>query len=141
MNIAQRLKELMDKNNLSNSKLAKEIGVHTSSVSRWLDGKPITGDNLSKVCAYFSVSVDYLIGATNVINDAGSKKSPSKSGEGYHAIDYVDDELKEYLDELRNRPEMRMLFSTTKHATKAQIYTRFTHGLHTAISLKVPKAF
>ena len=80
MNIAQRLKELMNKNKLSNSKLAKEIGVHTTSVSRWLDGKPITGDNLSKVCAYFSVSVDYLIGATDVMNDAGEKKAPAPTG-------------------------------------------------------------
>ncbi|WP_312281765.1 helix-turn-helix transcriptional regulator [Oscillibacter sp.] len=36
-------------------------------------------------------------------------------------IDAVDEDLRDYLDELRNRPEMRMLFSTTKNATKAQI--------------------
>ena len=38
---------------------------------------------------------------------------------------------KEYLDELRTRPEMRMLFSTTKNATKAQIeaIVQFIEGM------------
>ena len=30
-------------------------------------------------------------------------------------------ELAEYLEELKNRPDKRMLFSVTKNATKAQI--------------------
>ena len=61
---------------------------------------------LVKISEYFGVSVEYLLG-----NEQKEKA----------AIDVVDDDLQEYLDELRSRPEMRMLFSTTKTATKAQI--------------------
>jgi len=61
--------------------------------------------------AYFGKTIEEIL---------GKEKSPSESGEG-RAIDVVDDELREYLDELRSRPEKRMLFSVTKNATKSQI--------------------
>ena len=61
---------------------------------------------LVKISEYFGVSVEYLLG-----NEQKEKA----------AIDVVDDDLQEYLDELRSRPEKRMLFSVTKNATKSQI--------------------
>ena len=33
----------------------------------------------------------------------------------------MDDDLREYLEELRSRPEKRLLFSVTKNATRSQI--------------------
>lgn len=62
MNIAQPLRKLMDERNLSNSKLAREVGVHTSTVSNWLDGKEVKAENLAALCAYFNCSLDYLAG-------------------------------------------------------------------------------
>lgn len=64
MNIAQKLQELLAKNNISRSKLAREIDVHTSTVSNWLDGKDVKSENLSTLCAYFNCSLDYLTGTT-----------------------------------------------------------------------------
>lgn len=75
MNIAQSLKELMSERKLSNSKLAREIHVHTSTVGNWLDGKDVKAENLETLCEYFGCSLDYLVGAD------GAKKAPTQEGE------------------------------------------------------------
>lgn len=76
--------------------------------------KELSAKNTKIIADYFGVTTDYLLTGEE------TKKAPT-DGERNHAIDQIDDELKEYLDQLRNRSEMRMLFSTTKNATKAQI--------------------
>lgn len=75
MNIAQSLKALMSERKLSNSKLAREIHVHTSTVGNWLDGKDVKAENLETLCEYFGCSLDYLVGAD------GAKKAPTPEGE------------------------------------------------------------
>lgn len=67
--------------------------------------KSVSAETADKIASYLGVSVGRLLGTEQqkkpLIND--------------------DEELTEYLDELRSRPEKRMLFSVTKNATKAQI--------------------
>lgn len=62
MNIAQQLQKLLASANISRSKFAREIGVHTSTVSNWLDGKDVKAENLEAICLYFNCSLDYLTG-------------------------------------------------------------------------------
>ena len=76
MNIAQPLRKLMDERKLSNSKLAREVGVHTSTVSNWLDGKEVKAENLTALCTYFGCSLDYLAGKMEE-----TKKAPTQDGE------------------------------------------------------------
>ena len=76
MNIAQQLKHLMKERGLSSSKLAREIHVHTSTVSNWLDGKDVKTENLAALCEYFGCSLDYLADST-----AETKKTPIPEGE------------------------------------------------------------
>lgn len=74
MNIAQPLSELIESQKISRSKLARSIGVHTSTVSNWLDGKDVKPDNLSALCAYFNRSPSYFMGWSDVqksFNDLG----------------------------------------------------------------------
>lgn len=101
--------------NKSPSAVAIEIGIAKPTVSRWKSGSKPNHATAVKVADYFGVPVSEL---------TEDKKEKA-------AIDVVDDDLKEYLDELRNRPEMRMLFSTTKTATKAQIeaIVKFIEGM------------
>lgn len=82
MNIAQSLKALMSERKLSNSKLAREIHVHTSTVGNWLDGKDVKAENLETLCEYFGCSLDYLVGAD------GARKAPTQEGE--HEIENPD---------------------------------------------------
>lgn len=62
MNIALQLQELLESKGVSRSKLAREIGVHTSTVSNWLEGKDVKSENLATLCSYFNCSLDYLTG-------------------------------------------------------------------------------
>lgn len=62
MNIAQNLSALMKTRNLSNSRLAREIGVHPSTVANWLQGKIVNPEKLEALCKYFDCSLDYLSG-------------------------------------------------------------------------------
>lgn len=55
--------ELCQEKGVSCSRAAKEIGLSNSTVTKWKNtGATPSGDTLSKVAAYFGVSVNYLIG-------------------------------------------------------------------------------
>lgn len=107
---------LCAKEKKSLSAVAESIGLSRTAPNGWKKGKQPSEVTLEKLSQYFGVPVSELTGE--------DKKEKA-------AIDVVDDDLKEYLDELRNRPEMRMLFSTTKTATKAQIeaIVKFIEGM------------
>ena len=111
MAFSQWLLEQMEKYELTSYRLSKLSGVHQTTIKNILDGSRPQMETEEKIRGAFA----------KLSSNDDTKKSPSKSGEGDHAIDYVDDELKEYLDELRNRSEMRMLFSVTKNADKKKI--------------------
>lgn len=61
MGFAQNLCDLMEKNGVGSYKLAKDIGVHTSTVSNWKDGAEPKLEHLSRLADYFEVSIDTLI--------------------------------------------------------------------------------
>lgn len=90
------------------SRAAEECGINKSNVSNWKNnGYVPRGEALDKIARYFNVSVDYLLG------NADTKKEPT--------VKTDDDELNEYLEELKNRPEMQMLFSLAKGASKEDV--------------------
>ena len=64
--MVQRIFELMEKNNITATELAKATGIGTSPISQWRKGlqKPST-DAITKLAKYFEVSADYLLGLTN----------------------------------------------------------------------------
>ena len=103
-----RIEALCEIKGVNITQMCKESGVSRASMTDLKVGRNqgLSPRTLSKVAAYFEVSVDFLLG-----NEQKEKA----------VIDVVDDDLQEYLDELRNRPEKRLLFSVTKHATKSQI--------------------
>ena len=85
-----------------------DMGLSRTIGSKWRrTGATPNGETLSRIAEYFGVTTDYLLGGKN-----DTAKAP---------IDTVDRELREYLDELRKRPEQRLLFSVTKNATRGQI--------------------
>lgn len=62
MGFAQTLCDLMQKREVSSYKLAKDIGVHTSSVSNWRDGTEPKLEHLTRLAKYFGVSIGELVG-------------------------------------------------------------------------------
>lgn len=63
MEFIEILKELMEKKRLSQTALAKMVGVKQSQVCEWLKGKSKPGyDNLKAICTALDVSGDYILG-------------------------------------------------------------------------------
>lgn len=101
-----RFIQLCADRNISPSKAAIEAGLSKSTVSKWkstTDAEPSVAA-LKKLSAYFEIPVTEVLG-----------EEPKKP------ITTEDDELAQYLEELKTRPEMRMLFSITKGATKEDV--------------------
>jgi transcriptional regulator with XRE-family HTH domain len=63
--MASRLRELRARHGLTQDRVAKELGVHESAVSRWENGTRFpTGEDLVGLSDLFEVSVDHLLGKT-----------------------------------------------------------------------------
>ena len=106
-NIAERIDELLRERGISGSRMSADLGMSRSFMTELRKGraKSVTAETAARIAEYLGVSVDYLLGK----DDASKSDAP------------VERELAGYLEELRNRPDKRMLFSVTKGATKEQI--------------------
>ncbi|MBQ8796160.1 MAG: helix-turn-helix transcriptional regulator [Clostridia bacterium] len=99
--------ELCSEKGVSPTKAAEDMGIGRATVSRWKNsGSSPVARHIDLMVEYFAVSADYLLGNTDI-------KSPQPTSE--------DDELLLLLDELRNRPDMKMLFSVSKKCTPEEV--------------------
>lgn len=108
--------ELCAQKNVSASFVASAIGLSNAAATGWKKGKQPSDVTLAKLSDYFGVPVSELTGE--------QKETPSASfSEELNVANSVnrDPELTAYLEELRSRPEMRMLFSLAKDATKEDV--------------------
>lgn len=61
MDFAQNLCNLMQKRGVGSYKLAKDIGVHTSTVSNWREGTEPKLEHLTRLAKYFGVPIEELL--------------------------------------------------------------------------------
>ena len=102
---SETLSRLRKQAQLTQADLADRLGISKSAVSMYERGQREPELELLQAMAdVFSVSVSALLG----------REEPEVN---------ADPELTEYLSVLRDRPEMRMLFSLTKDATKEDVET------------------
>lgn len=104
----ERIDTLCKENGTNITQMCKAAGVQRSALSDFKSGKnkTISFSNLQKIADYFNMTVDELV-------NGNSKKSLNISSE--------DEEISEMIEELKNNPGKRLLFSKTKKATKADI--------------------
>lgn len=81
------------------------VGLSNATFSCWTDKSIPRRATLMKIADYFSVTVDDLL--------RDEKAPPAEADEA--------DELNEMLEELKTRPEMKLLFSLAKGATKEDV--------------------
>ena len=63
MNLYQRLKDLREDRDLSQSDIAALLGTTRQQVSKWETGVQMMGvDKYVKLAEFYNVSVDYLLG-------------------------------------------------------------------------------
>ena len=96
--------QLCKQRGVSPSKAAVDAGISKSLVTKWRVNniQVPSPEVLQKVSAYFSVPISDLL-------------------EEKKLFITQDEELDEYLEMLRTRPECRVLFSLTKDATKTDV--------------------
>lgn len=105
MSFYDRFVLLCDKKGVKPSRAASDCNINRSNVTNWKNnGYTPRSDVLQRIASYFDVSVGYLLGE--------DKKTP---------LINEDEELTEYLEILKTRPEMRMLFQLSKDATKEDV--------------------
>ena len=104
--ICERIEALLRERGISGSKLSADLGMSRSFMTELRKGraKGVNAETAARIAGYLGVTTDYLLGK--------SEQPGPVNG---------DEELTEYLQELRERPDKRMLFSVTKNATKAQV--------------------
>lgn len=61
MSFAENLSNLMKSNSVTTYRLAKELGVHISTVTNWKSGKQPNISHLKMVSDYFHVSTDKML--------------------------------------------------------------------------------
>lgn len=106
-----RIYEIMKEKELTAYRVSKDTGISQASLADWRKGrsKPKI-DKLQKLSEYFGVSISYLTGESDEIDDTQQMQAPN----GY----YVDKETAEYAEMLRTRPGARLLFSAAKDISK-----------------------
>ena len=81
MSFIENVLALIDRNGISKNKMLKDLGLAKGSISNWQErGTVPSGETLSKIAAYFGVSVDYLLGNNQ-------KNKPSSEEENLSDID------------------------------------------------------
>ena len=66
ISISERIKELREKQNLTQSGLAKKLNITRSAVNAWEMGISVPNvEKLVELSSLFNVSVDYLLGINN----------------------------------------------------------------------------
>ena len=77
-NVSKFIKNLRNKNNLTQKKLAKELGVTYQAVSKWENGKNIPDIEILKlICDKYNVNIEDIIGTKK-------KKNSNKNNSYYH---------------------------------------------------------
>ena len=67
-NVRERLKDLLSGNHMSQKQLAETIGIHESTISRFIKGETdkLSNENIVAIAKVFDVSTDFLLGLTDV---------------------------------------------------------------------------
>lgn len=107
LNLAKVISRAKEKG-LSNTFLAKKLGRSSASLFvDWRKGKSKPSENdIEMLADLLDTTVEYLT------DQSDQKEKPLVNG---------DKELTDYLEILKTRPEMKMLFDITKDATKADV--------------------
>ncbi len=106
--IGERIDGLLRERGISGSRMSADLGMSRSFMTELRKGraKGVNAETAARIADYLGVSTDYLLG-----------KSPTPQ----LTDDPMEQELAGYLEELRSRPEQRMLFSITRKATREQV--------------------
>lgn len=118
MTLNERIVDLCVKNNISQSRLERDLNISKGSVTKWKTQEP-RHSTLEKVADYFNVSVEYLM--------TGEEK---EGGEKY----YLNDETAKIAQKIFENKELRLLFDAAEDAPAEDLQT--VHSMLLALKRK-----
>ena len=108
----KKLKQLREEMKLTQAELGRYFNITDASITHYEKGnRQPDAELIPKLAEFFSVSTDYLLGLTE-FRTAADRVA--------HAID-SDKELIEFWQELRERPDLQLLFKQTKDMSDKDI--------------------
>lgn len=114
-NFSIRLKELRAEKEITGEELGKKFNVSKTAVSYWESGRNFPGEEtIRKLADFFQVSVDYLLGNSDIRNPYENHQRISESIKD-------DKELLEFWEVLKEREDLQLLFKQTKQMTEKDI--------------------
>lgn len=61
MTLSDRIQQLINENNISQSELEKKLGFGKGTISKWKGTTAPSADKLQKIAEHFGVTIDYLM--------------------------------------------------------------------------------
>ena len=121
MDFAQRVKQLRKNKHLTGEQLGNILGITKTGISYWENGRSVPDNEmLLKLADFFDVSIDYLLGKTDI--ETKIDKS-TYYGDYDEVVEYLKDNP-EHLDvykRILNDDHFALLFDKTKDITPEEI--------------------
>lgn len=121
MDFAQRVKQLRKNKHLTGEQLGNILGITKTGISYWENGRSVPDNEmLLKLADFFDVSIDYLLGKTDI--ETKIDKS-TYYGDYDEVVEYLKDNP-EHLDAYKrilNDDHFALLFDKTKDLTPEEI--------------------
>lgn len=121
MDFAQRVKQLRKNKHLTGEQLGNILGITKTGISYWENGRSVPDNEmLLKLADFFDVSIDYLLGKTDI--ETKIDKS-TYYGDYDEVVEYFKDNP-EHLDvykRILNDDHFALLFDKTKDLTPEEI--------------------
>ena len=121
MDFAQRVKQLRKNKHLTGEQLGNILGITKTGISYWENGRSVPDNEmLLKLADFFDVSIDYLLGKTDI--ETKIDKS-NYYGDYEEVVEYLKDNT-EHLDvykRILNDDHFALLFDKTKDLTPEEI--------------------
>lgn len=107
-----RLKLLREEKNMTQLELGKVFSISHATINRYENSQrqPDT-ELISKLSEFFNVTTDYLLGRNDVRNNTESISEAIKD----------DQDLFNFWETLKDRPDLQLLFKQTKNLTNKDI--------------------
>lgn len=114
---SRRLRELLEARDMNQNELAKVLHVSESTVGKWTLGKsmPRTMGVIQQIADFFNVGKSYLLE-----EDAVPGSHDDHTAERPY---YLDPEVAEMANELKENPDMRILFDASRKLSKQDMKT------------------
>ncbi|WP_039653781.1 helix-turn-helix domain-containing protein [Clostridium tyrobutyricum] len=115
MSFGKRLKQLREEKGITQEELGKIVNLSKANISKYEKNTiEANNDTLTMFADFFNVSIDYLLGRTDIKNGITSADKISESVND-------DPELSEFWDTLKDREDLKLLFKQTKEMSPNDI--------------------